>query len=244
MGLGARTAAAGIATAVLLALAVGLLVPSAELTDELSARGQPGLLDLLVALASGAAGAYATSRPGAAASAAGVAIAVALVPPLSTIGIGAALGDWPLAVGATLLFLTNFAAIGAASTGMFLWLGFQPEATRFGSRRAFAQGALALAVLIGVVAVSLVAWTRASDARFERQVFAAVEVAVQGVDPEAELESVDVDQGDGIVFVDALVATSNQALLVAETTVVQSQVTRELDEPVTLRIETVARDQK
>jgi uncharacterized membrane protein len=49
-----------------------------------------------------------------------VAIAAALVPPIATSGLATAAGHWELAIGAALLFLTNFLAIvlGAACS---LW---------------------------------------------------------------------------------------------------------------------------
>jgi len=70
-------------------------------------------LDLLIALLSGTAGGYAVVKQ-LGATAIGVAIATALMPPLATIGYG--IGVWRLdfAAGALLLFLTNLAAIAFA----------------------------------------------------------------------------------------------------------------------------------
>ena len=56
-----------------------ILVPS-----EMESRGSPSFLDLIVALASGMAGAYALSRPKMVSALPGVAIAAALVPPIAT----------------------------------------------------------------------------------------------------------------------------------------------------------------
>jgi uncharacterized hydrophobic protein (TIGR00271 family) len=97
---------------------------------EMLSRAFPSLLDLGVAVASGAAGAYSLSRESIRSSIAGVAISVSLVPPLAVTGIGLALGrkatadvglsfsevglfsgGTDLAVGASVLFLTNLAAI-------------------------------------------------------------------------------------------------------------------------------------
>ena len=80
----ARTSLAGVLIAMAIGLLIGWLVPNATTTSEIMARTQPNLLDLFVALAAGAAGAYALCRKKVAASLAGVAIAVALVPPLAT----------------------------------------------------------------------------------------------------------------------------------------------------------------
>jgi hypothetical protein len=56
-----------------------------------------------------------------------VAIATALMPPLCTIGIGLALGDRSIALGATLLFITNAVTIAAAAIALFFALGFSPR---------------------------------------------------------------------------------------------------------------------
>ena len=54
------------------------------------------------------------------------AIAVALVPPLSVMGIGMGWADWEMAIGATLLFTTNLVGIALAASATFLVLGFAP----------------------------------------------------------------------------------------------------------------------
>ncbi len=102
-------AAIGILTAVLLTW----LSPIRNATSEIIARTEPTLLDLLVALLSGVAGGYAiVKRMGA--TAIGVAIATALMPPLATVGYGLATLQMGFAGGALLLFLTNLAAIAFA----------------------------------------------------------------------------------------------------------------------------------
>ena len=52
------------------------------------------------------------------------AIATALMPPLCVIGIGIAMGDWEVAQGSLLLFLTNSVTIAASSTFLFYITGF------------------------------------------------------------------------------------------------------------------------
>ncbi len=65
----------GMALAILVGLTLGLIVPDATATPEIMSRTRPNVLDLGVALASGAAGAYALCRKGVSAGLAGVAIA-------------------------------------------------------------------------------------------------------------------------------------------------------------------------
>ena len=95
---------------VISALAV-LLIGLKTATPEIVARTNPNLLDLVIALAAGAAGAFANTRKRIADALPGVAIAVALVPPLSVVGIGIAWGETSLSIGALLLFITNLTGI-------------------------------------------------------------------------------------------------------------------------------------
>lgn len=118
----------GVALAIAVATLLPLIVPFKSLTLEIMARSQPTLFDLVVALASGAAGAYAIARADVAAALPGVAIAAALVPPLGVIGIGLAMGELSVAGGATLLFATNLVAIALSGAITFLLLGFRPGA--------------------------------------------------------------------------------------------------------------------
>ena len=119
----------GIALVVGMSALITLILPSpAELLGtQIVARTQPTLFDLVIALLSGAAGAYALSRKQVAAALPGVAIAAALVPPLCVVGLGIGLGDKAIARGALLLFLTNLASVLFAGSLVFLILGFGPR---------------------------------------------------------------------------------------------------------------------
>jgi uncharacterized hydrophobic protein (TIGR00271 family) len=111
-------------------LLVGLL-PFKEMTNEIAARTQPTTLDLVVALFSGAIGSIATCKQvkGVVTSIPGVAIAVALMPPLCVVGygIGYAISvngseGMRVARGGGLLFLTNLVAITFTAMIVFLAL--------------------------------------------------------------------------------------------------------------------------
>jgi len=106
-----------------------LLLPYEQATDEIRARLQPNLLDLGVAIVSGIAAAYAHAKENLQKNLAGVAIAVALVPPACVIGIGLGWLDWDIISGAGLLFLTNLVGIVLAGMLTFLSLGFAPVIT-------------------------------------------------------------------------------------------------------------------
>ncbi|MGY5450049.1 TIGR00341 family protein [Agarivorans sp. MS3-6] len=144
-----RTLTTGLCVALGFAATASFIIPMELVTPEIAARLSPNLLDLGVAIISGIAGAYAHARIDAAKSLAGVAIAVALVPPLAVAGIGLGWLDISVASGALLLFLTNLAGIVFSAALTFLALGYAPF-TR-------AKKGLAIAlVAVALVSVPLV----------------------------------------------------------------------------------------
>jgi uncharacterized hydrophobic protein (TIGR00271 family) len=127
--------------AVAFATALVALLPFREMTTEIAARTHPNTLDLVVALFSGAVGALATSKSlrGIATSIPGVAIAVALMPPLCVTGYGLGVlltveRAQGIAVmrGGALLFLTNLIAITFSS--MLVFLALHVDADRVKAR--------------------------------------------------------------------------------------------------------------
>lgn len=122
----ALTLLVGILTALAFSSLYTFLTPLTALTSEMSARVHPNVLDLMVAIISGIAGAYANAKSEIAKSLAGVAIAVALVPPLSVTGIGIGYGDIEMIYGSFLLFTTNLVGITLAAAMTFLVLGYAP----------------------------------------------------------------------------------------------------------------------
>ncbi|HIE40848.1 MAG TPA: TIGR00341 family protein [Thiomicrorhabdus sp.] len=119
-----KTLVTGIGLAILFGTLLSLLVPLHTINSEIGARLSPTLLDLGVAIISGIAAAYASARSEIAKSLAGVAIAVALVPPLAVSGIGLGWLDWGVFSGAFLLFITNLAGIVLAAAATFFVMGF------------------------------------------------------------------------------------------------------------------------
>lgn len=119
-----RSVAWGFAIALLIGASIGLVlrffVPGLEISEQMLDRGFPNFLDLVVALASGVAAAYAMGRPNLISALPGVAIAAALVPPIATSGLALTMGDLTLAGGASLLFFTNIVAI-VLGTAITFW---------------------------------------------------------------------------------------------------------------------------
>ncbi|MFZ0747462.1 MAG: DUF389 domain-containing protein [Terracidiphilus sp.] len=118
---------ASIALAVALSAFIVWLLPFHSITTEILARINPNLLDLGIALFSGLAGSVAVCRTAGGSGVTtlpGVAIAVALMPPLCTIGYGLGIGaNMSIMGGAGLLFLTNLVAIVSSAFAVFLLVG-------------------------------------------------------------------------------------------------------------------------
>jgi uncharacterized hydrophobic protein (TIGR00271 family) len=235
-----KRAASATLRGMLLAIAVGvvmtLVVPSRPLQSEITSRAQPNLLDLGVALASGAAGAYALCRKEVSAALPGVAIAAALVPPLATIGIGLAQLQGNIAGGASLLFATNLVAISAAGGLVFLWLGFRPIPGQQARARVFQRGILSTVALLLAVSVplGLLTYQSVRQAALERAVEQALtqELALmERVEWDQEWEMSELD--DGTLRISVWVR-SPRRVAHQEVVDLQERLTSDLNQPVSL----------
>lgn len=146
-----RTAMRGFATAILIGVVFGLCVQGAAamgwlaplnsplhatengphvgsfFPEQMESRMRPQFYDLLIALASGVAAAYAMGRPNLFSALPGVAIAAALVPPLATSGIAFSHGDLIKGGGALLLFVTNMVTIILGTSLVFRAVGIRSQ---------------------------------------------------------------------------------------------------------------------
>jgi uncharacterized hydrophobic protein (TIGR00271 family) len=143
-----KSVVVGVLVVVFSAVFISWLVPLEQLTSEMNGRLSPTILDMLIAIVSGIAAAYAKSNEKIIGSLAGVAIAVALVPPLAVAGIGLGWGEWAMFSSAFLLFITNLVGIILAASLTFLILGFSPVAMA-------KKGILYAFILVGIVSVPL-----------------------------------------------------------------------------------------
>ena len=120
---------AGIVIAIGTGVIVGAVSPhhvDVTTNAQVLSRITPTILDLAIAVAAGAAGAFALSRRDVSDSLPGVAVAIALVPPLTVIGLCWQQGEWAAGNGALLLFLTNVTAILLAGGATFVLVGAAP----------------------------------------------------------------------------------------------------------------------
>ncbi len=206
---------AGSVLAVLLAAMISFVVPGTPdpLPAELMARTSPNLLDLGIALAAGAAGAYGQVRRHAADALTGVAVAVALVPPLAVVGITLQLTEWQLALGALLLFLANVVGIVIAASVTFLAAGFVPGRNPLKGHPQIVRG-ISWAAIAAIIVVLPMQFGRGnvlplSDRTDEVTVLVEEYVAERGT--ASEVVNVEVEVDGDITEVDVVVASSFSA---------------------------------
>ena len=121
-----QTIAISVALTILVSAAISFISPLKEPTAEILARVRPNIFDLFVAVLSGVVGAIALcTKRNYLITSTGVAVATAVIPPLSVTGYGLGTGQPMLALGGFLLFFTNFVAIILASDLVFFILGFR-----------------------------------------------------------------------------------------------------------------------
>jgi uncharacterized hydrophobic protein (TIGR00271 family) len=121
LGRAIRAEIVGVVAAILMGVILGMAYPALEPTSEMIARTKPHLFDLLIAVFSGLAGAYALMDEKISPALPGVAIATAIVPPLANTGLCFALGEYVAGVGSFLLFFANFLSILLVASIAF-WL--------------------------------------------------------------------------------------------------------------------------
>ena len=123
-----RKAVLSILGATLLSIFISILITKiisfTDVGSEVSSRTQPNLIDLGIAVCAGAMSAFGIIRPGISDTLAGTAIAVALMPPLCVVGISLTMADYPSAMGAFLLYVTNLLGIILACMIIFIVTGY------------------------------------------------------------------------------------------------------------------------
>jgi uncharacterized hydrophobic protein (TIGR00271 family) len=196
---------------VTLVLAIGVLfdriAPEVAPTQQMLDRTAPRMLDLIVALASGAIGAYAVTSSRLSAAVVGVSIAVALVPPLATAGIFLSRAQWPLAQGALLLAFVNMVAIQVGASIALKACGYGEHAGRGSATLAafLRREAVSLLLMIALVAMLGMHGVRLyAQQRYETRVRETLQAALSSR-PEARLNEVSFATFDGRAVVTAVV---------------------------------------
>jgi len=160
LALGAmKTNVVGVVAALSLSILIGLVMKVNLAIPQIVSRTTVGLGDIVIALAAGSAAALSLTT-GALSALIGVMVAVALLPPLVTLGMLIGEGQWEMAFGAMLLLLTNLICINLAGVVTFLARGIRPltwwEADRAkkATQEAITLWTFLLLILIFVIVLS------------------------------------------------------------------------------------------
>jgi uncharacterized hydrophobic protein (TIGR00271 family) len=238
------------------------LLPFHSATPEILSRTKPNLLDLGIALLSGLAGSVVVSRGSADGVTAlpGVAIAVALMPPLCTMGFGLGSGaNLDIMGGAGLLFLTNIVAIVASAFFVFLLVGLDTAGVQkvmLASRRdellarivshGFAGRMLAtggqlqwriLMILLLLVSISVPLRRALLQVTQETLTRGAVQEELKRLAPPGTLVWQQVSIGNGGVIIRGISTKPIASSKIAE---VRQDLLRRTGQPVQLSVQTVA----
>lgn len=158
---------------------------------QVASRIGPTIIDLVIAIAAGGAGAFALSRPDVSDSLPGVAVAIALVPPLAVVGLMISQNDWSAASGAMLLFVTNLVAIILVGASVFILTGVVPLLQLAKNSRSVKMSL----GMVAVLAISVIAILGVTADTFARQTAgtAAAEEIIQEWLGDSDLQVIDTE---------------------------------------------------
>lgn len=145
-----------------------LITPLGEAQSELIARTTPTLLDALIALAGGVAGAVAVIRQDRSNVVPGVAIATALMPPLCTAGYGIAHLDPAFMLGGFYLFFVNSVCISAATYTVLRIAGMHRHTIRDPKQANRVRLLVILFVIVTLVPSVVVGYRIVQESTFHR----------------------------------------------------------------------------
>lgn len=204
-----------------------------ERNTQIASRVAPTLVDLAIAVAAGAAGAYANARRDVADSLPGVAIAVALVPPLSVVGTTLQAGELDMAIGAFLLFATNLVGIIVAAAVTFFLLGLTPwfrlEAEAKSIGRSFGTAVLAL----GLIAIPLA--LSGEDLLTSATTQASIDRVVDDFLADTDYQAISTNLRSG--YVEVVVAGPPDSVI--DTAGLATELGRVVDRPISVRLRVI-----
>ena len=208
---GVKLQIAGMSLAVVSAAVFALLVryarlvpPGLAITDipEIQERLAPDFLSLAIALGAGVAGAISLAT-GVSAAIVGVMIAVALIPPAATVGIGIAWGLPMVSISSGILALVNGLSINLAALVVLRYRGYRPEHWfRFDEARTETIKRIAvLAIAIALLSVFLggVTYDSFQNANTEDAITTDVR-SVVATEPAATLLDTEVSYDDSVLL--------------------------------------------
>lgn len=185
--------------AIAIAMAMTWLGPEMVfIPEQVLFRTRPTYFDLIIALAAGAAGAYTMTRKETSAIP-GVAMAVALLPPLASSGILLVFAEYELSLRAMVLFVTNFFAMILAGTATFMATGMVPKKAKDRFSRFIRNSLVLFAILVGAISVPLFYYSNEVwyDARYAATKSPVIQNWLQ--ENNLELERITIDEQEQII---------------------------------------------
>lgn len=194
---------------IIIAMIASYMSPLKEITTEILSRTRPNIYDLAIAFLSGTVGAvaictkknYLTIVPG-------VAIATAVIPPLSVTGFGLGTGSLTIAFGGFFLFFTNFVAIIIATCGVFYFYGFRPVLIADADVSKLKKRVSMLAVVLFIISIPLIYTLHRSisEIAMQKKISGLLK---QGLDREriSRLQTFSYIEKDGVLDISAVVNT-------------------------------------
>lgn len=173
--------------AVVVAVGVTAIIPvdvDMSTNTQVLARTSPRLVDLIIALASGFVAALASIRSDIPDAVPGIAISASIVPPLCVVGAALYEGVFDAAVGAFLLFVTNYVAIQIMGGAVYLIAGLGTRALSVieGKARSLWYGAVGIGALVVVLLLASTSFSVVHESEQLRSVQNAVAAWVDGSD--------------------------------------------------------------
>jgi len=185
--------AASIVIVLFFSTTITLLVPINELSQEITARVSPNIIDLFIALAASVIGVFALYYPTISATAAGVAVSISLLPPLCVVGIGVAELSGTIIGKSLLLFSTNIGAIVFMGVIALYLLNIRPRKAQEEVR--FKYGIFISGMLMILLSIPLTIYLKESINQniITREVNRIIDQKVKEVSTEARVEEVNID---------------------------------------------------
>lgn len=182
--------------AFVLTFIIATLIPNVGITEEIKARINPTIIDLLIALASSIVGVFLTYSPRTHPSIAGVAISLSLLPPLCVAGIGVSLQIWVIFLGGLLLFLANFAAIVFFGMFTLYLLGFRPHHGE--EEKRWKYGLIVSSIFLILISIPLTFFFIKSitQERIKDKVIYFLKSEIKKFDENAEVDKIVIDFGN------------------------------------------------
>ncbi|MBE9045067.1 TIGR00341 family protein [Pleurocapsales cyanobacterium LEGE 10410] len=222
----------GIVLTVTISWLTASLISLKTLDTEILSRTNPTLVDFGIAMAAGMAGAFANTRRSISSALPGVAIAVALVPPLSVVGIGLALGEQDIAFGSGLLFLTNLICIIFFGGLVFL---FQSYGNIDRAKKGLAFSTAVMFILGFPLTLSMRELIVKKNARYQ----IADLITNQSEFANSDVKSVTVVPRNGYLDIGIEVAAPLNSITQADGDRLGKILARKINQPIDLRIEVI-----